>query len=510
MRLSRRQFLMQSAAATAAGLAAPLWLPGPAGAEAVATAGSEPRVIGAGTVGPDIHRGATPAAIPPGLFQPDSDSIRRHYKPPQWFSDARFGIFIHWGLYAVPAYHNEWYARHMYGAFAQYQTDHYGPPDKFGYKDFIPLFKAERFDPDAWATLFKKSGARYVVPCGEHHDGFALWDSSLTRWCAGKMGPKRDLIGDLSKAIKKQGLVFGVSSHRMEHHSFMYPTTKVKTDLFDPAYADFYGPPIQEQMDAGGASPAFQDDWLARCQELIDKYQPQMLWFDAGVDAPEYRAVLLRCAAFYYNRAAGWGKEVSLSTKDSRLAGSILDFEKGGRGPKDILGGAWQIDDQIATNSWGYINDIKYRSAASILGELIDASSKGGNLLLNISPKADGTIPDEQQQILLTVGKWLETNGEAIYGTRPWTRFADGPFHFTTGSGALYAIGAVGADVPAVIPSLATGASGKVSGVRLLGRPGELKFSQDADGLKVQMPPGAPDRYASVLKITGLKTTGTV
>ncbi len=200
MTLSRRDFLKKTA--LAAGLTAPLWLPHAYGAD-----------------GPDIHGGAKAAPLPSGPFQPTWDSIRRHYHVPGWFEQAKFGIFIHWGLYAVPAYHNEWYARHMYGAFAQYHTDHYGPPDKFGYKDFIPLFKAEKFDPDAWATLFKKAGAKYVVPVGEHHDGFAMWDSSLTRWCAGKMGPKRDLIGDLARAVKKQGLVFGVSSHRMEHHS---------------------------------------------------------------------------------------------------------------------------------------------------------------------------------------------------------------------------------------------------------------------------------------------------
>ncbi len=497
MTLSRRKFLQQSAAATAAGLTIPLWASRSYGA----VPNDEPRVIGAGNTGPDIHRGATPAAIPTGPFQQTWDSIRQNYKAPDWFSQARFGIFIHWGLYAVPAYHNEWYARHMYGAFAQYHTDHYGPPDKFGYKDFIPLFKAEKFDPDAWATLFKKSGAKYVVPCGEHHDGFAMWDSNLTRWCAGKMGPKRDLIGDLARAIKKQGLVFGVSSHRMEHHSFMYPTTKVKTDLFDPAYADFYGPPIQEGMDAGGASQAFQDDWLARCQELIDKYQPQMLWFDAGVDAPEYRPILLRCETFYYNRAAKWGKQVTLSTKDSRLAGSVLDFEKAGRGPKGVLPGAWQIDDQIATNSWGYINDIKYRSTASIINELIDASSKGGNLLLNISPKADGTIPDEQQQILLAVGKWLDTNGETIYGSRPWTRSSEGPFHFTTNHDALYAIGRSGPT--AVFPSLAKGTAGTVERVTLLGHPGTLAFTQDSGGLTVPMPADTPGPYPPVLKITG-------
>ena len=488
MTLSRRDFLKKSA--LAAGLAAPLWFPR-------ASSGAD---------GPDIHGGAKAAPLPPGPYQPTWDSVRQHYHVPRWFEQAKFGIFIHWGLYAVPAYHNEWYARHMYGAFAQYHTDHYGPPDRFGYKDFIPLFKAEKYDPDAWATLFKKAGAKYVVPVGEHHDGFALWDSSLTPWCAGKMGPKRDLIGDLSKAVKKQGLVFGVSSHRMEHHTFMYPTTKFKTDLFDPANAGFYGPPVPGNMNDGNASPAFQEDWLARCQELIDKYQPRMLWFDNGVNDRAYDPIKLRCAAYYYNRASGWGKEVCLSTKGTAyLAGSVLDFEKAGRGPQDILAGAWQIDDQIATNSWGYVNPMHYRSAASILGELVETASKGGNLLLNISPMADGTIPDEQQRILLEIGKWLGVNGEAIYGSRPWTKSSEGPLRFTTGGGALYAFVPGRADTQVVITSLATGMAGRVEGVRLLGQGGVPAFKQGADGLAVTLPPGRSGDYASVLKITGPK-----
>ncbi len=184
------------------------------------------------------------APPPKGPFEPTWDSIRAQYKTPDWFKGAKFGIFIHWGLYAVPAYHNEWYARHMYNGFAKYHTETYGPPDQFGYKDFIPLFKPAKFNADEWASLFKKSGARYVIPCAEHHDGYAMWDSDITPWCAGKLGPKRDFIGELAAAVPKAGLVFGVSSHRMEHHAFEFPANGLKTDVFDPRFKDFYGPPI--------------------------------------------------------------------------------------------------------------------------------------------------------------------------------------------------------------------------------------------------------------------------
>jgi alpha-L-fucosidase len=405
----------------------------------------------------------------------------------------------------------------MYGAFVQWHTAHFGPPDKFGYKDFIPMFKAEKYDPAAWAALFKRAGAKYVVPVGEHHDGFAMWDSSLTKWCAGKMGPKRDLIGDLAAAVKNEGLIFGVSSHRMEHHTFMYPTTKVKTDLFDPQNADFYGPPVPGEMNDGNASPAFQDDWLARCQELVDKYQPQMLWFDNGVNDRNYDSVKLKIAAYYYNRAATWGKQVTISTKDSAyLAGSVLDFEKAGRGPRDILPGAWQIDDAIGTNSWGYVTDMKYRSTGAIVTELIQTAARGGNLLLNISPMADGTIPSEQQTILGEIGHWLGTNGDAIYGTRPWSKPSEelqssggggraGTVWFTTKGRDLYAhlIGFQGDG--AVIRSLAPGrpAVGSVRTVTLLGGDGALKFSQTDGGLTVTMPSALPADYAHVLKIEG-------
>lgn len=194
------------------------------------------------------------------VFQPTWESLKENYQTPEWFNQAKFGIFIHWGLYAVPAYHNEWYSRHMYGQFAEYHTQKYGAPDKFGYKDFIPMFKAENYNPDAWAKLFKDAGAKYVVPVAEHHDGFAMYDSALTKWDVMDMGPHRDLMGDLGKAVRKQNLIFGLSSHRMEHHTFMYPTTKRATDLFDPQYADFYGPPQPGEMNDGKATKEFQAD----------------------------------------------------------------------------------------------------------------------------------------------------------------------------------------------------------------------------------------------------------
>lgn len=200
---------------------------------------------------PVARRGSRPSytmapgvEIPPGPTQLNWNSVRENFQVPPWLQDGKFGIFIHWGVYTVAAHHNEWYPRHMYGngGIVQWHQENFGPQDKFGYKDFIPLFKAEKFDPDAWAKLFKQAGARFVVPAAEHHDRFAMWDSKLTKWNAKQMGPKRDIIGDLAKSVRAQGLKYGVSNHRMFGYDFMVPLKGLKTDLYDPAYADFYGP----------------------------------------------------------------------------------------------------------------------------------------------------------------------------------------------------------------------------------------------------------------------------
>jgi alpha-L-fucosidase len=457
---------------------------------------------------PQIVEAAAAAKTPvaDGPFQPTWESIRQNYKVPQWFIDGKFGIFMHWGLYSVPAYHNEWYEKHMYAAFAAWHAQHFGPQDKFGYKDFIPLFTCEKFNADDWAALFKNSGAKYVVPTAEHHDWFSLWNSDVSRWNAVKMGPKRDLIGELGAAVRKQGLKFGVSNHSIEHYSFINPKPGLKTDLDDPKYADFYWTKRNDEN-----VKKFLEAWVAKNIELIDKYQVDMLWFDNGVNPRLYDPVKLKVAAYYYNRAKEWGKEVSLSTKDhAYLAGSILDFEKVGRAPKDkILPGAWQVDDPIGS-TWGYTSDMRVTGANVVIGKLVDVVSKNGNLLLNLSPKSDGTIPEAQQQTLLETGKWLEINGDAIYGTHSWTQFADDAggsgFRFTVKGDALYAIDLNAPKGPAVIAALATGkASGKVDGVTMLGHPGKIAFTQDAQGLRVSLPFQAPSKYGFALKITGLK-----
>jgi len=170
-------------------------------------------------------------ALPPGPFQPTWDSLKENYRVPQWFVGAKFGLFMHWGLYSVPAHHNEWYEKHMYAADSQWHADHFGPQDKFGYKDFIPLFTCSNFNADAWADLFKKSGAKFVIPTAQHHDGFSLWDSAVNPVNAKRMGPRRDLIGELCQAVRKQGLKFGVSNHGIENFQFVNPSAALAEKL---------------------------------------------------------------------------------------------------------------------------------------------------------------------------------------------------------------------------------------------------------------------------------------
>lgn len=466
---------------------------------------------------------AIPAKNPDGPFQPTWDSLKANYQVPAWLPEAKFGLFMHWGLYAVPAYHNEWYEKHMYASFRQWHEQTFGPVGQFGYKDFIPRFTNEKFDPAAWAELFKKSGAKFVVPTAQHHDNFALWDSQVTPFNAKAMGPKRDLIGDLAKAVRAQGLKFGVSNHGIENFQFINPAPDLlkelkekKADLFDPNWTEFYN--VADRSDE--ACKRFLLDWYARNVELIDKYQPDMLWFDNGVDQRFLDPLKLRLAAYYYNRAKQWGKEVTLCTKKAAYApsddntktiGSVIDFEKvGNRSPAGIRPGVWVVDDPIGS-TWGYTSDMRINGAGTIIGRLADTASKNGNYLLNLSPRADGTFAPELQNCLLEIGQWMDVNGEAIYGTHNWVEFKEGGesglnVRFTAKGDDLYAI--ILGNWPggeATIKSLGE-SRGKATGVSLLGG-AKLEFTQNADGLKVTLPPSAPApcKYAYTLKVTGLK-----
>ncbi|HUT01751.1 MAG TPA: alpha-L-fucosidase [Phycisphaerae bacterium] len=475
-----------------------------------------------------------PAAGPDKPFTADWESLSRHEAAPKWFRDAKFGLYFHWGVYSVPAFGSEWYPRNMHrkaGREYKHHVETYGDPTKFGYADFVPMFQAEKFDPDRWAALFEQAGARFAGPVAEHHDGFAMWASKLTPWNARDAGPKRDIAGELAEAVRKRGMKFVATFHHARNNLWQPKPDQwtghyqfVKTDfpslLDDPQRAILYGYLPREQ---------FLKLWLGKLQEVIDNYQPDLIWFDSWLDEiPEKQQ--MEFLAHYFNQARKWGKDVVVTRKqnDLPLELSVEDFEKGRL--DRLTERAWLTDDTISRGSWCYTEDLKIKPLPEVLHVLIDIVSKNGCLLLNISPKADGTIPQVQKDVLLGIGSWLKRFGEAIYDTRPWVVYGEGPtrmgksghfvgsvsytskdVRFTAKGDVLYAIFLGRPEGKATVASLATGSGlfgGAVKRVSLVGQDAALAHTQDAEGLHVTFAGKLPDENAVAVKIEGLKIAG--
>ncbi|QBG45926.1 alpha-L-fucosidase [Verrucomicrobia bacterium S94] len=465
-------------------------------------------------------------------YEPDWDSIRSRYQVPEWFRDAKFGIFIHWGPYAVPAYMSEKYAPGMYdpnwnkggmNAFRHHQET-YGDPSEFGYKDFIPMFKAEKFDAKAWARLFKKAGARYVVPVAEHHDGFAMYASKHTRWNVKDMGPKKDTMRLLADAVRAEGMKFGASSHFALNRIY-YKTTDPHWDTNDPQYADLYWYPRDKDSKP---DQDFLDLWWKRTTDIIDNYQPDLLWFDYGLDKPGWEPVHKKILAYYYNKGLEWNKGVVFQDKNMKYHCFpedviVLDIERGRM--SDIYKYPWQTDTSVGKISWGYIENEEYKTADYLLDELIDIVSKNGCLLLNIGPKADGTIPKEAEEILLSMGEWMDVNGEALFNTRPWKIYGEGPtkvnkghhseknneeagykdIRFTTKGDVLYAT-ALGwpKNGKFLIKSLAKNnphESRRIKSVQFVSGKNHLRWKQTRKGLELNVHGKKPCEAAYVFKV---------
>jgi alpha-L-fucosidase len=482
------------------------------------------------------------AADAGGVFHANWESLAG-YRTPDWFRDAKFGIFLHWGVYSVPAFGNEWYSRSMYqpgSAAFQHHVVTYGAQTTFGYKEFIPLFRAQQFDPDAWVDLFVRAGAKYIVPVAEHCDGFPMYNSQFTDWNAARMGPHRDVVADLARATRARGLHFGVSSHRAEHWWWYEGGTRFPSDVQDEKYSGLYGPAapmaLVGQRDGKEPNPShlerwlppdqnYLDDWLARSTELVDSYHPDFLYFDWWIAQPAFKPELQQFAAYYYNVAAARHQGVVLTYKGESMPAHVatLDIERGKMDQLRLL--PWQTDTSISIKSWGYVEHDEYRTPKSLIDELIDVVSKNGNLLLNVGPKSDGTIPEEARSVLVQMGGWLETNGEAIYGTRPWVLYGEGPtlvthglekdsdkqsytaedIRFTTRQGILYA---TALDWPAsqqlLVRTLWRGTpylGGPICSVELLGTPKAISFDQEADGLHLSLPSAQPNPFAYVFRI---------
>ena len=376
-----------------------------------------------------------------GRFRDNWESLSQ-YQEPEWSKNAKFGIFIHWGVYSVPAYGSEWYSRNMY-IQGSHEFEHhvktYGPHKDFGYKDFIPMFRAEKFNAHEWAKLFSDAGARYVVPVAEHHDGFQMYKSELSQWNAYDMGPRRDVLGELKDACESEGLNICASSHRVEHWFFMGHGKEFDSDIKEPLQlGDLYWPSMPEPhhhdlFSTPTPSDEYLTDWLLRCCEIVDRYSPRLVYFDWWIQHSAVKPYLKKFAAYYYNRAEEEGYEPVICYKHDafQFGCATVDIERGQFA--DCKPYYWQTDTACAHNSWCYTENNHFKDPVSIIRDFVDIVSKNGCLLLNIGPRADGTITDEDKNILLTIGEWMKKNGEAVYGSRPWRVSAEGPTEIPEG-----------------------------------------------------------------------------
>jgi alpha-L-fucosidase len=473
--------------------------------------------------------------IAPGLFQGTLDSLT-NYTCPAWFRDAKFGIWAHWGPQAVPM-EGDWYARKMYQQGSADYQDHlarWGHPSTNGWKDIIPLWKAEKWDPDRLMKLYKKAGAKYFVSMGSHHDDFFLWNSPLHKWNAVNYGPHRDVVGDWQKAAQKQGLPFGVSEHLGA--SFTWFQDAHKSDKTGPLAGvpydgansnnwDLYHFPAEPgDTQWYSRNPRWQQQWYDEIKQLVDDYHPDLLYSDGGVAFGNDNVVGLSQIANLYNVSASrhhGQTEAVYNCKQPSAGRWVQDYERGVNG--GINPNPWQTDTSIG--DWFYNRHWKYQPLSWTVHMLVDITSKNGNLLLNVVLRPDGSLDPEVETMLHQLADWTAVNGEAIYGTRPWRIYGEGEvqarggafkenyqysakdIRFTTKGKTLYAI-ALGwpADGKLVIRALAKtddASINRIQHVKLLGRFGGLKYTQTTEGLVVELPGKPLSGLTCSLKIIG-------
>ncbi|MEO0472176.1 MAG: alpha-L-fucosidase, partial [Bacteroidota bacterium] len=469
-------------------------------------------------------------------YTPEWASLGQHNESPEWFQEAKLGIYFHWGVYSVPAFKSEWYPRWMHLPDHEVHKHHvetYGELSEFGYHDFVPMFKAEKFDPDAWADLFQAAGARFAGPVAEHHDGFSMWDSEITPWNVADKGPKRDITGELKQSISDRGMKFIATFHHSKNlqrsEKLGEEDPKSHFPYFDNMPPSSDDPELQYMYGNMEPEKWYQEVWLGKLKEVVDKYSPDIVWFDyvLGDITEKYRKEF---AAYYLNKANETDQEVVLVRKqnDLPLNMSVHDIEQS---RKNKIGNkTWMTDATISDGSWCYTNNLGVKNAKDVLHVLIDITSKNGVLLLNISPKADGTIPENQRKSLLQMGDWLKKYGEAIYGTEAWYTFGEGPtkqpdghfknhhsyqklrytnqdIRYTTKDYDIYAI-VLGNTTPGQNLLLESFANDKIEDkvtiekVSFLGSEEAITWELTENGLSLIAPAQEIDDMATVVKIT--------
>ena len=476
-------------------------------------------------------------AATPGPFNSSVASLET-YRTPDWFRDAKFGIWSHWGPQSVPR-QGDWYARFMYvpgHPHYDYHVKTYGHPSEFGYKDIIPLWRAERFDPEALMTKYAAAGAKYFVTMGVHHDNFDLWNSKHHRWNAAAIGPKRDIVGAWKAAAKRRGLRFGVSEHLGASYCWSYPNhlydqfwpkLGVSYDGADPRCADLYHDNRDEPfLNKPGTwyttNPKFHRRWFQRIRDLVDSYQPDLLYSDGGLPFGEIGRTLV--AHLYNSNIARQGKLEAVYAHKNLGSGEFLpkagvqDVERG------VLDGLnplpWQTD--TSNSDWFYNEHDRFKTAREVVSMLADIVAKNGNLLLNVVQYPDGSLPPESEELLTGLSEWMKVNSEAIHGTRPWKTYGEGPtkpkagafgesgeytpadIRFTTKRDTLYAIFLGWPQGRSAIQSLGAGAlpNATIERVDLLGGP-ELQFRRDADALRLTLPPSPKGALIPAIRIRG-------
>ncbi len=473
-------------------------------------------------------------------YKPTWNSLKRH-RTPEWIEDEKFGIYFHWGVYSVPAYGNEWYPHQIYsgGECYKHHAENYGEPENFGYKDFIKDFTGEHFNAEQWAKLFKETGAKFAGPVAEHHDGFSMWDSKVNKWNAKNMGPKRDIVGEMEKAIKNQGMKFLTTFHHS--HNWYYYYHMKGLDTADPEYEGLYGKPHPAVNNIGTSGPQndrpdkeFCEQWFLKIKEVIDNYTPDLIWFDFGLMRipDKYKR---KMAAYYYNAAEAWNREVEIIYKDHHMPPKVglLDYERG-RSDK-LTWHSWITDTILGTKSWSYIEDEVYKPPNRLIHNFCDRIAKNGYLLLNFGPKANGEIPQEVISRMKEMGEWLKVNKEAVFNSTAWVLAEEGPTkmkdsgrfsekqevnytsedkRFVVKDNCLYIFVLGWPDEELCIRSLTKCPSSHgqkenfylieesdVKSIQLLGHETELDWKLTNEGLKIKIPEEKPCKHAFTFKI---------